>query len=504
MKRKNKALVKVISVLMTFCFVLSGLSYSTALGADNEYADGYESMSSAQKQAYLTQHLKEVEAKLSGLSRQSKETEEYIKTLDQKIKYLQMELSLADEEISNAKKRITALENQYNSNENQIKQLKTEIQELTEQSKILQKEFDESYEQYAQRERALYISGNMSTLTTLLTSKDISTLFTRLEMIKRVARSDKELLENLQNEGTELMATKQQLSTKEEKLTANQQTLVITEKELSETVTELQGKQADYEAKEVAYKQEKQESDNLLKELQAKTQAYSEYHNQDLAELEEVNREIEQAAEEFVKRMEEQNKTTTSKATTTKKQTTTKASTENKDNSSATAASTTKSTTKKATTKATTRKTTAASSKLSMTFPVPSQTKITTDYGSAGYAGHTGVDFACATGSKVVAAESGYVLISKDLKNSNGSYRSYGRYIVIAHDKKNSKGNYVYTLYAHNSQRVVSEGEYVKKGQLIAYSGSTGNSTGPHCHFEVRTPSASYNDCVDPTAYLPK
>lgn len=498
MKRKNKALVKVISVLMTFCFVLSGLSYSTALGADNEYADGYESMSSAQKQAYLTQHLKEVEAKLSGLSRQSKETEEYIKTLDQKIKYLQMELSLADEEISNAKKRITALENQYNSNENQIKQLKAEIQELTEQSKILQKEFDESYEQYAQRERALYISGNMSTLTTLLTSEDMSTLFTRLEMIKRVARSDKELLENLQNEGTELMAAKQQLNTKEEKLTADQQTLVITEKELSETVTELQGKQSDYEAKEAAYKQEKQESDNLLKELQAKTQTYSEYHNQDLAELEEVNREIEQAAEEFVKRMEEQNKTTTSKATTTKKQTT-KASTENKDNSSATTASTTK-----ATTKTTTKKTTASSSKLSMTFPIPSQTKITTGYGSAGYAGHTGVDFACATGSKVVAAESGYVLISKDLTNSDGSYRSYGRYIVIAHDKKNSKGHYVYTLYAHNSRRVVSEGEYVKKGQLIAYSGSTGNSTGPHCHFEVRTPSASYNDCVDPTAYLPK
>ena len=74
---------------------------------------------------------------------------------------------------------------------------------------------------------------------------------------------------------------------------------------------------------------------------------------------------------------------------------------------------------------------------------------------------------------------------------------------LIAQDKKKSAGNYVFTLYAHNSQRLVSAGDYVSKGQVIAKSGSTGNSTGPHCHFEVRTPSAAYGDCVNPTNYLP-
>ncbi len=145
-----------------------------------------------------------------------------------------------------------------------------------------------------------------------------------------------------------------------------------------------------------------------------------------------------------------------------------------------------------------------------MVYPVPSQKKITTAYGSAGYVGHTGVDFACSSGSKVVAAESGIVIVSKDItshKNCSctykgGGYHSYGRYIVIMHDKKNSAGDYVYTLYAHNSSRVVSEGQRVSRGQLIAYSGTTGNSSGPHCHFEVRTPTSAYNDCVNPTYYL--
>lgn len=146
-----------------------------------------------------------------------------------------------------------------------------------------------------------------------------------------------------------------------------------------------------------------------------------------------------------------------------------------------------------------------------MTYPVPSQTRITTAYGSAGYAGHTGVDFACASGVNVVAAESGIVVTSKDITShtncscsyTGGGYHSYGRYIVILHDKKNSAGNYVFTLYAHNSQRLVSEGQRVEKGQVIAKSGSTGNSSGPHCHFEVRTPSSAYSSCVNPTNYLP-
>ena len=138
---------------------------------------------------------------------------------------------------------------------------------------------------------------------------------------------------------------------------------------------------------------------------------------------------------------------------------------------------------------------------INLTYPVPSQTRVTC--GFYGYPNHNGLDFACPMNSNVVAAESGRVIISDDLVNEDGSYRSYGRYIVIMHDKTTKSGDPVYTLYGHTSVRLVSEGQYVKKGQLIAYSGSTGNSTGPHCHFEVRTPTASSSDRKNPENYLP-
>ena len=122
-----------------------------------------------------------------------------------------------------------------------------------------------------------------------------------------------------------------------------------------------------------------------------------------------------------------------------------------------------------------------------------SKANITTGY--YGYSGHTGVDFACSSGTPIHAVKSGTVVISEALKYSNGNYRSYGEYIVIDH------GDGTMTLYGHGSPgtRQVSVGQSVSQGQQIMSVGSTGNSTGPHLHFEVRIGGK----CVNPTPYLP-
>jgi murein DD-endopeptidase MepM/ murein hydrolase activator NlpD len=99
------------------------------------------------------------------------------------------------------------------------------------------------------------------------------------------------------------------------------------------------------------------------------------------------------------------------------------------------------------------------------------------------YAGHSGIDLAAPTGTPIYAANSGNVLFS------GFSNWGYGNAVVIEH------GNYYSTLYGHMSSIAVSCGQFVNVGQVVGYVGSTGNSSGPHLHFEIRA-----NDSpADPT-----
>lgn len=96
---------------------------------------------------------------------------------------------------------------------------------------------------------------------------------------------------------------------------------------------------------------------------------------------------------------------------------------------------------------------------------------------SQGLHGFNAIDFATSWGQPILAAASGEVIISRDSGRWNGGY---GNYVVIRHN------NGTQTLYAHTSRNAVYVGQNVVKGQVIGYIGSTGRSTGPHVHFEVR------------------
>jgi murein DD-endopeptidase MepM/ murein hydrolase activator NlpD len=135
-------------------------------------------------------------------------------------------------------------------------------------------------------------------------------------------------------------------------------------------------------------------------------------------------------------------------------------------------------------------------------WPIPHAT-ITQGFGptpyvfEAAYAGfphfHTGIDLAVPLGTPVFAAADGVVMLARQMADSGGLLVGYGNYVIIQHDAG------LKTLYGHLLTIGVKEGDVVHRGQLVGLVGSTGNSTGPHTHFEVRIE----NSPVDPMQMLP-
>ncbi len=112
---------------------------------------------------------------------------------------------------------------------------------------------------------------------------------------------------------------------------------------------------------------------------------------------------------------------------------------------------------------------------------------ISSGFGKRGRRMHKGLDIAAEPGTPILAAADGTVLYSDDKQ------RGYGNLVILEHAH-----GYV-TVYAHNRRNLVDEGETVRQGAPIAEVGSTGRSTGPHLHFEIRRK----NKAMDPLVHLP-
>ena len=118
-------------------------------------------------------------------------------------------------------------------------------------------------------------------------------------------------------------------------------------------------------------------------------------------------------------------------------------------------------------------------------WPVPSSKRVSSRFGHRKGRHHDGIDIPAVTGSHILSSAEGEVIIS-------GFMRGYGRVVVIKHP-----GGY-HTVYAHTSKNLVSKGQKVDQGEVIAKVGSTGRSTGPHLHFEIRRKNRVRN----PALYL--
>ena len=135
-------------------------------------------------------------------------------------------------------------------------------------------------------------------------------------------------------------------------------------------------------------------------------------------------------------------------------------------------------------------------------FPIPVENfiKVTSGFGKREahgvvHSNHTGIDLCGSVGSKVMAVANGEVTHS-------GWQNNYGNCVEIKHNGED--GSTFYTFYAHmrDNSLKVTRGQKVVLGQVIGTQGSTGNSTGDHLHFEIRTSGGSNQYAIDPAPYL--
>jgi len=122
---------------------------------------------------------------------------------------------------------------------------------------------------------------------------------------------------------------------------------------------------------------------------------------------------------------------------------------------------------------------------LAQGFIWPARGRLSSGFGWRRLRHHDGIDIAAPYGASITAARDGTVVFA-------GWYYAYGKTVIVSH------GNGLQTIYGHASRVLVQRGDQVKKGELIAHVGSTGRSTGPHLHFEVRINGRA----VNPMKYL--
>lgn len=445
----------------------------TTSAAETTTDDGYKELQS-QYEA-LENQMSQNQQKLDQVQNEMNAQEEVVDNIGDKIDDTQKEVNLLltqqqilNSEINHAEKQIDVITAQLGSLSDQIAATEEAISDK-------QAMLAETYELLKMRIRAMYMAGNGSTLEFLLTSEDFSTLLTRTELLVRVAQHDNDLMAALEVDIETLGMLEADLTgdiaEEEQKRTAldsKTQELENNKSEIKKTSDKLAEKQKELE-KEM--KKAEAELDSLDKESDEYKAIISKQEDELIA--------LSAQMEEFIKN---NGSSTTDKPSADKDKPSTDTdkpdSGENdgeeekpKDNPYLDGTETVFSS--------------------GMIFPLKcSGVYISSPYGmrthptTGEYKLHTGTDF-CASGingKTVYAVKDGKVIYAQ-------KHKAYGNFVIIDH------GNGISSCYAHmqDGSMTVSVGDKVLQGQPIGKVGSTGYSTGPHLHFEIRIDGATTN-----------
>lgn len=447
-KRRVRLLVAVLAISLGLAPVFqAGITLADVTKKDVAQAKD--------KVSALEQEKKKVEQTIKNLESLKSDTAAYVKKLDASLQELEDELSNLEVQIAGKEDEIAATQ---------------------EELLAARKKEQEQYEAMKLRIRYMYERGDVSYLEMLMQAESMSDFLNRAEYISQISQYDRQQLDLYVQVKEDIAEHESALLAEHEELLGFQEQ---TQAKQTSVETLMNQKTAEIKSYESQITDAEREASEYQKDIAAQEQAIQEMEAEIKRQEEEARRKAEEEArrkaeEEARKKAEEEAKKKAEQAK--KAQETTQA--QKTDTSKNTAQS------------SDSNKTTSAGNS-KFIWPCPSSSRITSEFGSrespteGASSNHQGIDIGASTGSNIVAAAGGSVVIS------TYSY-SAGNYVMINH------GGGVYTVYMHCSKLLVSVGDTVKQGEVIAKVGSTGYSTGPHLHFGVRV-NGSY---VNPRKYV--
>lgn len=413
--------------------------------------------------------------KIDGLQGEKEELESQVAKIDEKISAEQEKQDEYLKKMTAAREQIEQYQGQIDDVNVEISELNDKIEELNGQideanqeikkkeKEIAQKEaeIEEANEKFKARLSAMYMaSGDLTIMSVLLGAESFSDFLTQSQVLQNISDNDNQLMDELAAYKAELEGLKTELEDFKKELETTKEDVESTKQEVEDKRQEIVSLQNQEQIKENEMSDLRAESVKIVEQNEAAQSANAD----EIAEIEAAIAEAESNIAYLIQQAEEERQQQ-----------------ENNSNNGGGEEG------------GGGDDTPDVPSSSGWTHPCPGYSYVSSYFGPreqplpGASTNHGAVDFAAGSGTSIYASRSGTVVDA-----IWGWGGGYGNHILISH------GDGYYTLYAHCSSLNVSAGQTVSQGQVIGYVGSTGNSTGPHLHFEVRKGSTK----VDPFDYL--
>lgn len=427
-------LKRILCAMLCVCMISIPMAIPTTVSAEDSISDLEQQLQQLEQENQKYQKI------LDDTKSDIAEKEEYKNALVSKVQVLDEKIAVTREKISSLNDDIKEKQDAYDKGLSEV---------------------EDQFDALANRLRILYMSGNATDLEIIFGAKDFSDLIDKMELVKSLANSDKELISEIQTKLDELSTKKESLEADKKDLETQQASLKSDQDEFNKLISD---------------------NDEILKNLYASNSEAQ--HSLESAALQ--SDEIEAKISEYYAAQ----KAAAEQAAKASQSSSSSGSSSSSSSSSSSGSSSSGSSSSGSSS-------VIVPSGSGFAWPTPGFVSLSSEwFEDREVYNHGGIDIAGAgiMGTPVVAAADGTVVATNSSCTHNwgksyscGCGGGYGNYVMISH-----AGGKM-TVYGHLTSLTVSSGQSVSRGQVIGYVGSTGNSTGPHLHYECRLNGVRYN-----------